>query len=220
MIAALKEAPSVALLYAELGPPASDEDIEKLEEWFDDGKAGPLVALYRAADGVQLRWMSKHSKRYQAKPAHFAAGRVHWDYARTDGMENPKEDGVVLIPSIEALLAHSWVDHFDGVEIEIDGEHVSDEEELAQNVLPFDWSHFYYLPSVFRSDGKVRVGSDYGIDFDGPVRTVEKYIDDLVSNFGVASPRCGRDGRFAKFAPKTAEQAAEQVAIALASDEE
>ncbi|MFO0561366.1 MAG: hypothetical protein U0269_25335 [Polyangiales bacterium] len=220
MISALREAPNVALLHAELGPPASDEDIARLQAWFDEADAAPLTALYRAANGVQVRWMSKHSKRYKAAPEKFAPGHVDWFYARIDGMENAKEDGVVLLPPIEVLLAHDWRDHFDGVEIEIDGEYLTDEDELAKNVLPFDWSHFYYLPSVFRADAKVRVGSDYGIDFDGPIRTVSAYVNDLVKSFGVPSPRMGRDGRFVKFAPKTAEQAAEQVAAALAGDEE
>jgi hypothetical protein len=162
--------------------------------------------------------MSKRSARYTAAPDSFVGGPVAWGYARHDSSQNKHEDGVVIIPPVAELLAFDRVNQFDGVEIDIDGEHVTDEEQLAESVLPFDWSSFYYLPSVFKFDGKVRVGSDHGIDFDGPVRTVEEYFDDLVKNFGVVSPRCGRDGRFTKFAPKTAAQAAEQIAIALRDD--
>jgi hypothetical protein len=171
MIAALEAEKDIVVLHAELGAKPNSDDLEALAEWFGGEIPAQFASLYTETNGIQLRWMSKHSARYTAAPDSFVRGPVAWGYARHDSSQNKHEDGVVIIPPVAELLAFDRANQFDGVEIDIDGEHVTDEEQLAESVLPFDWSSFYYLPSVFKFDGKVRVGSDHGIDFDGPVRT-------------------------------------------------
>lgn len=191
LISDLKNAPEVVVLAAELGPPASEAALARLDAWFGGAAPADLRQFYAEVGAVQLRWMAAASPRFVGHEAEYARGEVHWQYALFEGVENKKEDGVLMLPPIEVALAphppgsnESWCDLMD-VEIWIDGEMdrgpVVEEGEFDRDVFICDYSSFYDWPGVFRRTGLVGIGTDYGIDWVGERVTFTEHLEGAIN---------------------------------------
>ncbi|MFY0539856.1 SMI1/KNR4 family protein [Nannocystis pusilla] len=57
LVEALRSTPEIEVLGAELGNPASDNDLARLEAWFGGTAPDDIRAFYSQVGSVQIRWM-------------------------------------------------------------------------------------------------------------------------------------------------------------------
>lgn len=184
LIEELRNTPDIVVLGAELGEPASAESLARLEAWFGGSVPDDIRAFYAEVGSVQIRWMTAKSPRYVGHESDYMLGAVPWTYAIFEGIENKKEDGVIVLPPLDVVLAREWEDHMDGVDIWIDGETdegpMVEEGSFDRSVRIFDFSSFYDWAGFFRATGRVGVGTDYGIDWAGDRTAFRAHLDDAV----------------------------------------
>ncbi|MCB9705205.1 MAG: SMI1/KNR4 family protein [Myxococcales bacterium] len=77
VVDALMSHPQVRLTHLWIGPGASDHELERLEAAWGDPLPAELAALYRQANGVQLRWVdAAHETHDPARDDRMSFGRA------------------------------------------------------------------------------------------------------------------------------------------------
>jgi len=177
----------VRVLNFSIGSPVSDAEIDRVEESIGAPLTPAIKNLYRQANGLSLRWISK---------SHIEAiGREDDDEEfkfqpklREYPSDNGTETGCICLLPLRKVFLQSDQDWF--------GIFVFDKNDKAgQHIRVFDYYNFFHMAalqtSVNPGNPAVIIGDDHGACFDepSPALTFEKYMERVLANGFIASER-------------------------------
>lgn len=176
LIDAHRAVPELDVLAAELGPAASPPELERLERWFGGRVPDDIRAFYSAVGSVQIRWVATANPKNPHRE--LRRGLQPWDYA----LKEKVDDGALVLPPIDVVLARSWAQEFDGMWIWVDGTaHAGPKLEpdgFDRELRIFDFSSWDRQPGFFRSTGLVGIGGEMG--WQGKRMTFGAYLERAV----------------------------------------
>ncbi|MCY0990722.1 SMI1/KNR4 family protein [Nannocystis sp. ILAH1] len=179
LVEELRATPEIEVLGAELGAPASGDDLARLEAWFGGTVPDDIRAFYSQVGSAQIRWMGLANPAYARRGAEIPRGSVAWVYALVDPID---EEGALVLPPLDVVLDRSWEDVMREMWIWIGGK-AHEGPKVAEGgfdgaVRIFDFSSFAGWPGFFRATGLVGVGSEMG--WQGKRTSFAAHIDKAV----------------------------------------
>lgn len=186
LVDTLMSHPRIRVTHLWIGRPATDAALAELAAAWRSPLPAMLVALYRQADGIQLRWLDIGDEMYDP-------GRD--DLLRLDGPWDRLCDqrGVVTgqldLPTLAALRDRDTVGSmFDRVE--------DDEEAYLHRAVPFDSISGSQDAVIFHGDGAddpwISVSSDHLADVDPPgAMTLSRYLGHVLATWASLDHRGG-----------------------------
>ena len=176
----LMKHPGVRVLNLAVTSGVSDAEIAMVESSIGTKLAPAIVNLYRQANGLSLRWISKKQIEAQELGADSATLKYQ-SGAKEYPSDNGTETGCIcLLPLRKVFLKshQSWKGIFE-----------FDEESATIRV--FDYYNFFQMAAfqVRESPGnpKVMIGDDHGALFEESSLTFEQYMENALSNYFIGS---------------------------------
>jgi len=188
LVDTLMSHPQIRVTHVWIGPPASDEELSKLEAAWGRVPAG-LAALYRQANGVQLRWIDAANPTYD--PARDDTIRFQGPWPRIFE-ESGEQVGIVNLPTVDELADQETIGwRFDMEDDPLCGAIEFESFDESQDTALY----FEDAPD----DPWVGVASDYLADVPpSGERTLSQYLEHVLSTWASIHHR-STDG------PKTVE---------------
>jgi hypothetical protein len=196
MVEGLRDCPEeVALLSYNVFAPVAEETVREVEESLGFRLAEPVKSFFRQTNGLQLRWMSKASPRYDPRKHRLSYEPFKSLYPWSGYLT---ETGLVNILPLEEIFFGDWhdlvwFDNEESYQITFFGVEY-DRLFFKQHVKPFDLFNKEYTMAFFVGDGqadpKVLMGSDHNADFTSTeVTDFESYMEFLIAKKGVVDER-------------------------------
>ncbi len=181
MVAELKEHPRVAITNLWVGKPATEEEIESIEEALGFKLDEALKDLYRQADGVQLRWMDRESEDFDNNNYE---GIVTERYSPLRGDWEQATGIIDIIPMRESLLD------------EEDEYGFYDSDEFDEPLHPFDLFSPDNSAAILLNEETpgttIRIGEGNDSTFeDSDEVDLNEYLEFIIRHRGMPNPRRG-----------------------------
>ena len=213
--------PGVRVLNLSVNAPASDSEIAAVEEGLGVALAPAIVNLYRQANGLSLRWISKKHIEFKKRSSEYQyidERDLRYDPATKERPSNSgAETGCIcLLPLGKVFLKsrQSWKgmfvhDHQRGGRTSFRGVEY-DEYEFSEDTRVFDYYNFFHMAalqlSVSPSYPPVVIGDDHGAEFrelpldpsrpssgTWPSIDFEKYMELALANYFSRTDRYSRE---------------------------
>lgn len=191
MIAVLKKHPGVELLEKRVGTPAQAKDLRLIERELGFDLDPAVRDLYLQANGVLVVWIRRGERGNIPRSRHLSARDLEFV---------PPGAGVIALAPAHQVFGKP-------------GPVRMDYAKFMPGEPPhwgFDFPGNYYTPAFVRVDDalKVKVGDDHGAAWDGPVVTLERYMEVVLATWGSidARARVFVRGKGAAVLPMTLDQ--------------
>lgn len=206
MVSELKSHPEIRVLQFNVNPPASKEDVAAVEKHLGTSLSPAIKSFYKAADGLQLRWIHARHPSIDNPKVRIKGGKL------TPGAilgGNTIEHALVnLLPIRQTFVSvdwknSTWFDHMEEYEpVEFEGEKMSS-LEFHKSLRLFDLYYFYDLAALLVRPGNanplVFLGTDHGADWSDSCPddkhkakkhpSFEDYLETVLANRGIIKCR-------------------------------
>ncbi len=195
MVEELREHPKVQVTHFHTFPPASDQEIEKVEQALGYSLHSSIREFYQQTNGLQLLWIYTLNEQFDSE-VHFER-KQPLDFYRQYHDYYP-EDGAVMIQPIHSAFLHDWKEqvYFDFMTHEEEEEFLDKKYgslDFHQKLKPFDAFNKYYDMAFFldgSSNPPVILGDDHQACYtDSKVTDFSSYLEFILANKGAVSRR-------------------------------
>ena len=198
MVDELRNDPEIQILQFEINPPAPEKELASLERSIGAPLAASLRSFYRAANGLQLRWIHRRHPSYGIKLLEKKKVIARADVFAGDTIE----DGFVnLLPAHEVFDTdwknHTWTsDMTDDDPEEFEGEAIP-RLTFRKALRLFDVYSFYNLVAFYVragvGDPPIVFGDDHGADWSDSQNAehgrFEDYLETILAMRGLVDRR-------------------------------
>ncbi|MGM0556342.1 MAG: DUF4234 domain-containing protein [Myxococcota bacterium] len=203
MVDEMREHPRVAITHYWVGEPATDADIQAVEEELGFEFDERIKSFYKQANGLQFRWMDKLDSTYvEERDSQTTTTRE-----RHISGDNDDAMGVIdILPLRETFVDTDyedriWFDWMNDSETEFRGDEWN-LLEFSKNIRPFDPYSFYNSTAFFLGDGEpgttVIMGDDHDATFtDSRITDLASYLELVLAHRGRPQPRRDEFGEYA-----------------------
>ncbi len=197
MVESLNHHPKVQLLHFHTFPPASDENIKKVEEQLGYPLHSSIISFYQQTNGLQLSWIFKSNEQFDSHSHQLQESPLDFEHQY---MDYHPEDGSVMILPIEQAFLKDWHDqvYFDFMDDDDEESFMNQSYGLlnfSKRIKPFDCFNKYYDMAFFldgSSNPPVILGDDHQACYtDSKVTDFESYLEFVLANKGVVNRRKG-----------------------------
>lgn len=195
LIKELRDHPEIEVKYSNIGKPASEVKIERVEKSIGATLHPAIRNFYLQCDGASVVWMYKDNPeghRFEI-----------WGPNNGFALENDgiAEGNIHIFPILDTFLTNDWKGHlyFPGADYNSRPETFMDKEGLtilsfSQRLRVFDYFNFYNMTAFYVEPGEgnppVLMGDDHGACFtDSKVTDFESYIEMILANKGAVTAR-------------------------------
>lgn len=187
----LMKHPDVIILNRAVAPGVSDDELAKVEKHLGAKLSPAIKNLYRQANGLSLRWVSKAS----LAPREISEGSLEFHRGlREYPSDNGHESGCIcLLPLRKVFMPRyqSWHDIF---VFDFQKENTStwrgksyNSWDLAMATRVFDYKNFFRMTALVTiespGDPSLAMGDDHGASWDEMSLTFEQYFEVRLANY-------------------------------------